>query len=215
MALGFTESSGGGGDFADLIKYDARAGRMFRADRTQTGSGWETNNVEITQGFTAVFDLENIQVGYALFAANQAPQFSMVPLGQPYPAKPSENHKQGFKVHVKLGKDCGNDIREFSSCAGSVRGALDKLHDEYTAGLAANPGKLPVVTMPKTVPIVSTGKGQSSTNYAPVFEIVKWVDRPEGLGAQKAAQPAQASQAAPAAQTAAAPAREMADANEF
>jgi hypothetical protein len=97
-------TEGGGGDFADILKYDARAGRMFRVDRTQGAAGWETNNVEITNGFQAVFDFENIQVGWALFAAGIAPSFSMVPLGEPLPAKPSDQHKQGFKMMVKLGK---------------------------------------------------------------------------------------------------------------
>lgn len=176
-------TEGGGGDFADILKYDARAGRMFRVDRAQGASGWETNNVEITNGFTAVFDFENIKVGWALFAAGVAPSFVMVPLGQPFPAKPGDTFKQGFKIMVKLGATSGGDVREFSSCAGAVRTALDKLHDAYVAGLSANPGKLPVVGMTGSVPIVSTGKGQSSTNYSPVFEIVNWVARPEGLGA--------------------------------
>lgn len=189
MALGMS-TEGGGGDFADILKYDARAGRMFRVDRTQGASGWETNNVEITNGFAAVFDFENIQVGWALFAAGIAPQFSMVPLGQPFPAKPSDQHKQGFKMMVKLGAKCGDDVREFSSCAAAVRKSVDALHDAYLAGVGANPGKLPVVAMTGSTPIVSTGKGQSSTNYAPTFEIVKWVPRPpELVGGKPANEP--------------------------
>lgn len=212
MALGISSEGGAGGNFADVLKFDARAGRFFRVDRAQGAAGWETNNVEITQGFTAVFDFENIKVGWALFAAGIAPSFVMVPLGQPFPAKPSDQHKQGFKIMVKLGASSGGDVREFSSCAGAVRTAMDKLHDAYLAGVSANPGKLPVVTMTGSTPIVSTGKGQSSTNYAPIFEIVKWVDRPVDLtidtpvaanATQQVAQPVQqaitTSQVAPAA----------------
>lgn len=180
MALGMSTEAGGG-DFADILKYDARAGRMFRVDRTQGANGWETNPVEITNGFAAVFDFEHIQVGWALFAAGIAPSFTMVPLGQPFPAKPSDQHKQGFKMMVKLGSKCGDDVREFASCAAAVRKSIDALHDAYLAGVGANPGKLPVVSMTGSVPIVSTGKGQSSTNYAPTFEIVKWVGRPDDL----------------------------------
>lgn len=195
MALGL-KTEGGGGDFAEILKYDARAGRFFRVDRAQdAGGNWQTSNVEITNGFQAVFDLDNIQVGWALFAAGIAPQFSMVPLGQPLPAKPSDQHKQGFKLMLKLGKMSGGDVREFSSCAKVVINALDALHTAYEQQKADNPGKLPVVSLTGTTPVVSQGKGQSSTNYQPVFEIVKWVDRPDELPANGAVAPKAANEA--------------------
>lgn len=181
MGLGLQTESGGGGDFADIIKYDARAGRMFRVDRTQGANGWETNNVEITPGFTFVPDLDNVLVGWALFAAGVAPQFAMAPLGDPMPQKPSDQYKQGFKLMSKLGKSSGGDVRELASCAKTVIGAISALHDEFTAGRAANPGKLPVVALTGSTPVVSTGQGKSSTNYAPIFAITKWVDRPAEL----------------------------------
>lgn len=221
MALGLNTETGGG-DYADIVKYDARAGRMFRVDRTQGASGWETNNVEITSGFQAVMDLDNISVGWALFAAGVAPQFAMVPLGQDLPPRPSDQHKQGFRMMVKLGKQSGGDIREIASQAKVVIAAMDQLHTEFTAAKAANPGKLPVVALTGTTPVVSTGKGQSSTNYAPVFQIVKWVDRPVELGAippkaDQAEQTTQAGQTTAAISTAtaaASPQPAMAD-NEF
>lgn len=197
MGLGLQTESGGGGDFSDIIKYDARAGRMFRVDRTQGAAGWETNNVEITNGFTFVPDLDNVQVGWALFAAGVAPSFCMVPLGDPLPHKPSDQHKQGFKLMSKLGATSGGDVRELASCAKSVIGALDALHTQYEAQKAANPGKLPVVALTGSTPVVSTGQGKSSTNYAPVFEIVKWIGRPAELDGTASATPA----AAPAAPT--------------
>lgn len=216
MGLGLQTESGGGGDFADIIKYDARAGRMFRVDRTQGANGWETNNVEITNGFTFVPDLDNVQVGYALFAAGVAPSFTMVPLGDPMPHKPSDQHKQGFKLMSKLGKDSGGDLRELASCAKTVIGAISALHDEYTAGQAANPGKLPVVALTGSTPVVSTGQGKSSTNYAPVFQIVKWVDRPaELVGGQPANEPKAEAVAQLKTTSQVAPAPAPADSNEF
>jgi hypothetical protein len=48
MALGLQTESSGGGDFTPIIKFDARAGRMFRVDREQDASGsWNTENVEV------------------------------------------------------------------------------------------------------------------------------------------------------------------------
>lgn len=181
MALGLQTESGGG-DYTPVAKYDARAGRFFRIDRFQDGAGnWSSDDVDITQGFQAVMDLENIEVGWMLFAAGVAPQWNMVPLGQPLPARPSDQHKQGFRMKMKLGKSCGGDVREFASQAKAVLGAVDALHTAYVEGAKANPGKLPVVAMTGTTAIKTTGKGQTSTNYAPVFEIKSWVDRPAEL----------------------------------
>lgn len=183
MALGLVTESNGGGDFTPVVKFDARAGRMFRVDREQDSGGqWSTNNVEITNGFTAIMDLENIEVGWCLFAAGVAPQLSLVKLGQPLPQRPSDQHKQGFRMLMKLGKSSGGDVREIAATSKAVLGAVDELHNAYEAGKAANPGKLPVVALTGSKPIVSTGKGQTSTNYAPIFEIQKWVDRPADLG---------------------------------
>lgn len=201
MALGLTTESGGG-DYTDIIKFDARAGRMFRIDRSQDSGGqWQTDQVEITNGFSAIFDLDNIEVGWALFAAGVAPQFSMVELGQPLPAKPSDTHKQGFRIMLKLGKSSGGDLREFASCAKAVISSVDALHEAFLAGRKTNAGKLPVVSLTGSTAIVSEGKGQKSTNYSPIFEITKWVDRPAELGAVPAkeepkAEPAKAAVAA-------------------
>jgi hypothetical protein len=201
MALGLQTESGGGGDFTPILNYDARAGRMFRVDRTQDSSGsWQTDNVEVTQGFQAVFDLEQVQVGWCLFAAGVAPSFDLVPLGSPLPARPSDQHKQGFKMLVKLGKSSGGDVRELSATSKAVLGAIDELHTTYEAEKIQHPGQLPVVSMPSTKAVVSTGQGKSSTNYAPVFEIVKWVDRPAELplaANNNAPQAAQATQPVP------------------
>lgn len=183
MALGLVTESNGGGDFNKVVKFDARAGRMFRVDREQDSGGqWTTENVEITNGFTAVMDLENIEVGWCMFAAGVAPQLTLVPLGQPLPARPTDQHKQGFRLMMKLGKSSGGDVREISATSKAVLGAVDELHTAYEAGKADNPGKLPLVALTGSKPIVSTGKGQTSTNYSPIFEIQKWIDRPAELG---------------------------------
>ncbi len=70
MALGLNYNSGGGdnGDIIPFVKYDARAGRFFRNDRTETNGAYSNNAVDITSNFKAVMDLENLEVGYLLFA---------------------------------------------------------------------------------------------------------------------------------------------------
>jgi hypothetical protein len=105
MALGFNYSIGGGdnGDIVPFVKYDARAGRFFRNDRSETNGAYSNNAVDITNNFKAVMDLENLEVGYLLFAAGAAPQFLLVKLGDPMPQKPADaKWKQGVRVMMKL-----------------------------------------------------------------------------------------------------------------
>lgn len=222
MALGL--QTGGGGDFnrTPIIKYDARAGRIFRIDRSNDSGAWETNQVEITQGFQAVMDLENIEVGWMHFPAGDAPSFLLVKLGEPFPDKPSTDHRQGFRVLMKLGKSSGGDLREMAANAAVSIAGIDALHTDYEAQKAAHPGQLPVVTLETTTAITKSGKdaqgkAQSSTNYQPVWKIVKWVDRPKELSgeateeAQPAASPAPQAQAP---QPAAQPTRELVSADD-
>lgn len=185
MALGFNYSSGSGdnGDIVPFVKYDARAGRFFRNDRSQDSSGNYLNNaVDITPNFKAVMDLENLEVGYLLFAAGSAPAYMLVKLGDPMPQKPADGKwKQGLRVMMKLHADCGGDIRETSSNAAAFLKGFDELHSLYEAGKAANPGKLPIVVLRTTMPITTGTGDKKSTNYQPVFEISGWAPRPKDL----------------------------------
>ena len=200
MALGFSYGgSGEGGDFLPIVKFDARAGRFFRVDRED---GVSTPH-DITRNFKAVFDFENLEVGWISFNAGSAPDFKMVPFGEDMGAKPSDNHKRGIRMAVKLGGECGGDCRELAGTSAAMMKGIDLLHDDYIAGLKANAGKLPVVVLEDTIPIESGSGSKKSTNYQPVFEITGWVKRPGDLnnapsrGTSKPA-PVQASKAPPA-----------------
>ena len=180
MALGLNYSSTGGEDILPIVKFDARAGRIIRIDRVDN----QTEEVDITKNFAAVFDLENIEVGSISFAAGRGPLFDMVPVGQPVPAPAGEDFKSGFRFMVKLSAACGGDQnapREMASTAKAFQEGLDKLHDDYLTGLKENPGKLPVVILEDTKVKKTEGKTQTSSNYMPVFKIQKWVARPSDL----------------------------------
>lgn len=175
MGLGLPAAASG--DFKPIIKYDARAGRVHRIDRADGVS----TPVEITQGFAAVFDLANIEVGYVMFNEGGAPAWAMVKIGQPLPQKPSKDYKTGFRLNIKLAKSLGGDVREFASAAGCVISAMDALYEAFAKAPEANAGKLPVVSITGTT-MVKSGSGQkTSTNYAPNFAIQAWVDRPADL----------------------------------
>jgi hypothetical protein len=176
MGLGLPVNVGGG-EFKRIVKYDARAGRIHRSDRVEANGSFENRLTEITNGFAAIFDLKNIEVGYAHFAKGAAPAWQVVKIGQPLPQKPSKEYKQAFKLDIKLAKSLGGDVREFGSAAGCVIAAMDQLYDAYTKAPEAAAGKLPVVAITSTTMV----KSGESTNYAPNFQITSWVDRPGEL----------------------------------
>ena len=140
MALGLPAS--GGGDRVPILKYDARAGRLFRVDRSQNAAGqYDSETVEITPNFQAVFDMANIELGWLSFPQNAAPDIVVAPYGQPLPSRPSLNHRTGFRVHLLLGKSCGGDVREMASNAQASIAGMDVLHDAYLNGGQGQSGK--------------------------------------------------------------------------
>lgn len=176
MALGIDTGSAGG-NFLDVASYDARAGRAFRNDRVDG----VTEKTDISRTFKAVFDMENIEVGWLMFAAGTAPAMVLVPLGTAMPPKPSEDFKQGFRLVLKLDAASAggmNAIREMAGTSKALVNSISKLHDDYLAGLPANPGKLPVVILKDTIPVESGSGTRKSTNYSPVWAITGWAPRP-------------------------------------
>lgn len=199
MALGL--STGGSGDYKEIVKYDARAGRMFRVDRAGDGS---KNPIDITNDKPRfIIDFGGIEVGWMRFAAGVAPDVAVVPLGQRMPPQPSPDHKQGFRVSLFAPKALGGE-REFATSSKCVIGAINDLHTKFEAAPEAAEGKVPVVELAGSVPVTSKGPQGSSTNYSPVFNIVAWAERPAELGARTV--PAPGVQLAPAPRPAAAPA---------
>jgi len=76
--------------------------------------------VDITSTFKAVIDMENIEIGYLLFAAGVAPQSLLSPLGTPMPQKPAGGDwKQARGSMMKAARLCGGDIREMSGNSAS------------------------------------------------------------------------------------------------
>jgi hypothetical protein len=173
VALGL--STGSTAEFLPIAIYDARAGRMFRVERSQGVAGWTSERVDITTPAPSfAIDIGSLTVGWVSFAAN-GPDFVMVPLGQALPARPSADHKQGFRC--KIAGNILGGVREFSHSAKCVLGALDALHSQYEASAEAWSGQVPVVRLSGTIPVVTKGPAGNTTNYGPTFEIVSWIDR--------------------------------------
>jgi len=170
--------AGGGVDFLPIVKYDARSGRMSKRDR----DNGETHETDITRSFKAVFDFENVELGYIKFVAGTAPDFRLSRFADGEPvANPGEGYKKGVRFVVKLAKDCGGDVRELASNARAFTKAIKKLHGEYLEGVKGAPGKLPVVALKDSYAETSGEGAKKSTNYVPIFEITAWVNRPDDL----------------------------------
>lgn len=199
MALGFTMGNGEGGTFLPLVKYDARSGRMSLSDRVQGPNGWESVDTDITRDQPAfAVDFGSIEVGWIAFG--KPPVFAVAPLGHTMPKRPEgPDFKQGFRVKV-AGKAL-KGVREWSTTANAVKGALEEIHTQYEAAPEAAEGKIPVVQFVDTKAIKTSTPGGHTTNYAPILKIVQWVDRNADLLGPRTVPPPvrQVREAAPAA----------------
>ena len=174
----------GSGDFLPIVKYDTRAGRVIRVDRTQGANGWDTDEVDITDQFTVVMDLANTEEGWLAFA-NGRPDFHMVLAGEPFPDQPSEGHRSAFRVPIYSQKVLGG-LREFSHAAITVTAQFKALFNDWEAAPESGNGKVAVVNLAgTTAKKINVPGGGQSTVYVPDFEIEKWIDRPEELGPVK------------------------------
>ncbi len=166
------------GDFAKRIEYNAKAGRVYRVDRVETAAGFENVKTEIPMPFGVAFDFEGVDVGWAHFAPGTAPNLQFVKLSDvmadktAYPAQPSPQHSEGFRVRIWNSEALGDEPREFSSTARSVRAQLDTLHTQWTVDKDAHPGKVPWVVFTG----VNAETNKHGTNYAPILQITEWVD---------------------------------------
>jgi hypothetical protein len=182
------------GAFTPYIKYDARAGRWFKkADGA---------DVDVTNGFAALFDFEEIQIGWMQFPTGAAPIYCTQHISMGIPPQPQGDFKQGFRMNLALPGALGGGVFELSSTAAALINEIDKLHTEYAQAPEAAQGKLPVVQMNGTTVVESKGRDkngqtQTSRNYAPNLAIVAWVDRPATMPLKPrtaAVQPAAAQQ---------------------
>lgn len=172
MGLGL---SMGDGTFTPYTKFDARAGRWF----TKGADG----DIDITDGFTAVFDFEQIEVGWMMFASGVAPSYVVQDISLGVPPKPQgDQWKQGFKMNLALPASiAGGGARELSSTAKALIGVIDRLHTEYSNAPEKSQGKLPVLKMAGTTVVETKGPQGVTRNYSPNLQIAAWVDRPATL----------------------------------
>jgi hypothetical protein len=164
MPLGLP--TGGDGNFVPWVKYNAKAGRWYT--KTDDGTEFEVGN------FVAVFDIGNLKTGYLFFDPGQAPMFEFDSrAGANDAARPNDQYRRGFMVHVFSGKNLLG-VRELASTSGVMNKALNAVYDAYEIAPERAQGLVPVIKCTK-IEAVTTKHG---TNYAPELSIIQWVARP-------------------------------------
>jgi hypothetical protein len=173
-------NDGANGEFMAQIRYGAESGRLYKIDRVGGANGFENVMTELPAGTKLIPDWGSIQVGWLHFAAGMAPSMAIAPLGQPMPARPDANHKQGFRLLVHLGSNGG--IREFASSSKTVTGAVDHMHTLFENDPQAATGKLPILEF--TGGRLTQMKNQHGTKnlFIPEFTVTTWIARSADFG---------------------------------
>ncbi len=184
MALGLTKS-GSGGDFTPVFKFNAVSGDAQIASSVQNNGEWEKIEKDIAFPAKFIFDFAEIEVGWMQFSSS-GPSFLMVKLGERIPARPDENHKQGFRIKL-YSKEYGLCV--FSNSSKTIGEVMDVLHDQYLNNEKQNHGKVPVVEIKGTEKVAIKTKEGSKTYKRPIWSIVSWVAKPEGMTAKVVEEP--------------------------
>ena len=183
-----------GGDFLPYIQWGSDAVQWTR--KTEIGK-------EVFQPTTAIFDLENLKVGWMKISVGQAPDKIFTHYREAAPERPTEKAKnkkgddvfaynKGFCVNVLFGKEMtGERLYEFSSSQKGSLEAVAGLLETFEAEKDTNQGKVPVVTFSGHT---YKKMGQGSTNI-PNLSITSWVARPAELDAGGSSEPTPVAQA--------------------
>jgi hypothetical protein len=150
-------------------------------------NSWEMSTEAGREEFTfdkpAIFDLQNIQLGWLLLAEGQR-DWQPWAGNKATPKPEGENWKAGFDVNVYSTQMFGGEpIRSFSSNGTGPTMFIQELYNTAEKAPEFAQGLAPVVQITGSKAI-KVGKG---TTRVPQFSIVKWVPRPAALGDAEAA----------------------------
>lgn len=184
--FGFSIEPASSEEFLPYLKYNAVSGQFTMVERTLGQNGFENTPVDLDRNtIKFLADLENIETGWIDFSG-AVPSMSLVRLADllagkvAFPEKPSEAHKHGVRLMIKLAKTVATEkpIRELASTAKAFVGGAEDLYKLYTASRDANQGLLPAVMLDGNPILQKSGSGsRSSTAYRPRFKIVGWAPR--------------------------------------
>jgi hypothetical protein len=186
------------GDFLPIVKYDARAGRFYKMEKRVDGG---SDPIELPPGTKFAFDIGTLEAGFVAFTA-QGPVRHMVPYspGVALPPQPQDKDGEGKLMFrpgfwVKIAGNALDGVREWCSNAAVLLNALDELYQQITSTPEAAAGQIPIISISGTIAVKSGSGARSSTNYAPIFRLEGWTNRPDLLGERTVASPGPAPRA--------------------
>jgi hypothetical protein len=90
---------------------------------------------------------------------------------------------------VKIFGKILNGLREWSSSANAVLESVDDLYNKFRAAPEAQAGKIPIVELSRTIPVMMGKGARQTTVYTPCFAIVGWADRVAEMGSRSVPAP--------------------------
>lgn len=132
-------------------------------------NGWQIGKAEITLGDFILLP-DTLKTGWGKMAEGQAPEWTWDEAIGKRGAQPTPEHKRGFSIKFIVD---GEEVEWSSTGTGPVMG-FQTLFSDVQAGMANNPGKVPVV---KYVNSEAHKVGKGNTRK-PLFKIEKWIDKP-------------------------------------
>jgi len=159
---------GGGGEVRPYIRFKPSI------------NAWEMSGegglVEFEWNSPAIFDIENIQLGWLLLGEGLR-EWQAWPNNNQTPKPHDGEWKQGFELKVFSKALFGNEpVREFSSSQTGALEFIKKLYNDSESQFGQ--GKVPVIQI-TGAKATKIGKG---TTRIPEFTVTKWDDRPAELG---------------------------------
>ena len=158
--------------------------------------------IELPPGTKFALDLGTLEAGFVAFTA-QGPIRHMVPYspGVVLPPQPQDKDGEGKLMFrpgfwTKIAGNALDGVREWCSNAAVLLNALDELYQRVSTTPEAAAGQIPLISISGTVAVKSGSGARASTNYAPVFQLEGWTDRPALLG-ERTVPPPRAQQTPP------------------
>jgi hypothetical protein len=176
--------------FIRAINYRAGEGKWTIVKRILVDDEWVNSGpIDISNGLEAILDTPHGEIGwYSIRKAEERPKgappvisLNVARLNGAIGKRPARGYQPGVRIRMLLSKEVGDEsVRELLNTAACFWEAFGKFFDNHIEKQQAeHPGKLPLVRMHGTVKVPV--QGGNGTVYAPQFELVGWVDRPEEL----------------------------------
>ena len=180
--MGFGLNLNAGGDFLPIVKFDARAGRIFRIDREDTG-GKTRSTSQLLRGGSRLSEWRGRLGRFSVWPGTRfrhgADRRAAAATAdeEPRPGRAPAPH-----AVVERRRAARSGCAKWRRRQRRAIGGLEAL-TTWLAGREQTRARRCVARLAGVKPVPSGGGGQKSTNYEPTFAIVKWVKAPAEFAA--------------------------------